>query len=103
MNFIGDIMNKDYHFAAGDLVAWTGIKRCGAAMAMGHYAAFNIHQQILQGNQDEAQFIEFPDAPPMIALAVGKNAISYSPDAGAESGVEVMRSFFGEDLGLKSR
>lgn len=105
MNFVGDIPNAKSHFAAGDLVSWSGIKRCGAAMAEGHNAAFNIHQQLLEagsGGKHRAEFIEFPEVPPMIALAVGKKAISYSPGAGTEEGTEVMRNFFGEDLGLKS-
>ena len=74
-------------------------------MAMGHNAAFNIHQQLLvaHGKRDKAEFIEFPEVPPMIALAVGKNAVSYSPDNGTASGEEVMKMFFGEDLGLESK
>jgi NADH dehydrogenase FAD-containing subunit len=106
MNFTGEIKNKDHHFAIGDLVSWSGIKRCGAAMAMGHNAAFNIHQQLLEagsGGKHKAEFIEFPEVPSMIALAVGKKAVSYSPNAGTKVGVEVMRNFFGEDLGLKSK
>jgi NADH dehydrogenase FAD-containing subunit len=104
MNFTGGISNASSHFAIGDLVSWSGIKRCGAAMAMGHNAAFNIHQQVLEARTGKkVEFIEFPEVPPMIALAVGKKAISYSPTAGTEEGVEVMRSFFGDDLGLKSK
>jgi hypothetical protein len=88
----------------GDLVSWSRIKRCGAAMAMGHNAAFNIHQQLLEAQTGKkAELIEFLEVPPMIALAVGKKAISYSPNAGTEEGAEVMRNFFGDDLGLKSK
>jgi hypothetical protein len=73
-------------------------------MAMGHNAAFNIHQQLLEARTGKkAEFIELPELPPMIALAVGKKAISYSPNAGTEEGAEVMRNFFGDDLGLKSK
>jgi NADH dehydrogenase FAD-containing subunit len=104
MNFTADIPNANSHFAVGDLVSWSGIKRCGAAMAMGHNAAFNIHQQLLEARTGKKpEFIEFPEVPPMIALAVGQKAISYSPGAGTEEGGKVMRSFFGEDLGLKSK
>jgi NADH dehydrogenase FAD-containing subunit len=104
MNFTGGVPNSAHHFAVGDLVSWSGIKRCGAAMAMGHNAAFNIHQQLLEARTGKkAEFIEFPELPPMIALAVGKKAISYSPNAGTEEGAEVMKNFFGDDLGLKSK
>lgn len=37
----------------------------------------------------------------MIALAVGKKAISGSD--GVRQGVEITKSFFGDDLGLKSK
>ncbi|KAE9369954.1 putative pyridine nucleotide-disulfide oxidoreductase AMID-like protein [Stipitochalara longipes BDJ] len=101
LNFTGNISNPTSHFAAGDLVSWSGIKRCGAAMAMGHNAAFNIHQQLLEERTGEkAVFVEFPEVPPMIGLAVGRKAVSYSPGAGTETGEAVMKAFFGEDLGL---
>jgi hypothetical protein len=103
LNFIGEIANPKHHFAAGDIVAWSGIKRCGAAMAMGHNAAFNIHQQMVESQfGHKPNFIEFPEVPPMIALAVGKKAILYSPREGTQSGAEVMQNFFGDDLGLNS-
>jgi NADH dehydrogenase FAD-containing subunit len=106
MNFLSSTPNSSHHFAVGDLVSRSGIKRCGAAMAMGHNAAFNIHQQLLEAASDgkhKAEFIELPEVPAMIALAVGRKAVSYSPGNGVQEGVEVMRSFFGEDLGLKSK
>lgn len=37
----------------------------------------------------------------MISLVVGKKAILYSPSEGTQSGAEVMKNFFGDDLGLK--
>jgi hypothetical protein len=72
-------------------------------MAMGHNAAFNIHQQMLESQFGHTPgFMEFPEVPPMISLAVGKKAILYSPSEGTQSGAEVMKNFFGDDLGLKS-
>jgi hypothetical protein len=69
-------------------------------MAMGHNAAFNIHQQMLESQFGHTpEFIEFPEVPPMIALAVGKKAILYSPSEGTQFGAEVMENFFGDDLG----
>jgi hypothetical protein len=63
-NFTGGIPNSAHHFAVGDLVSWSGIKRCGAAMAMGHNAAFNIRQQLLEARTvKKAEFIEFPEIP----------------------------------------
>jgi hypothetical protein len=72
-------------------------------MAMGHNAAFNIHQQMLESQFGHRPgFTEFPEVPSTIALAVGKKAILYNPSGGAQSGAEVMKNFFGDDLGLKS-
>ena len=39
----------------------------------------------------------------MIALAVGKKAIVYSPEEVTKSGEDVMKSFFENDLGLRSK
>lgn len=99
----GDIPNASDHFAVGDLVSWSGIKRCGAAMHMGYNAAANIHQlmnQKLFGKEPEFQ--ELAEIPPMIGLAVGKNAVAYWPAEGTTSGDDVMQAFFGDDLGFKS-
>lgn len=38
----------------------------------------------------------------MMALAVGKKAVSYSPQAGMKSGVDVSKACFGDDLGFTS-
>jgi hypothetical protein len=100
----GNIPNASDHFATGDLVRWSGIKRCGAAMHMGYCAAVNIHQLIrkrLLGTIPK--FKELDDIPPMIGLAVGKKAVAYWPEAGTTSGVDVMEAFFGDDLGFKSK
>jgi hypothetical protein len=73
-------------------------------MHMGYYAATNIHQQmqLATGKITEPQFLELNEIPPMIGLAVGKQAVSYWPAAGVDSGEEVMKVFFGEDLGFRS-
>lgn len=105
------IENADNHFATGDLVSWSGIKRCGAAIMMGHLAAINIHQLILRTPEEQVlnisqplittpiQYAEFPHVPPMIALAVGHKAATYSKDDGIGSSEQLMKAFFGEDLG----
>ena len=74
-------------------------------MHMGLLAANNIHQEILvsKGAKEEAEYLTFPEVPPMIALACGKDAISYSVDDGAKVGEDIMDMFFGNDLGFKSK
>lgn len=95
--------NAADHFAAGDMVKWSGIKRCGGAMHMGYFAANNIHQRVLQKTPGtEAKFLELDEIPPMIGLAVGKKAMSYWPEGGVNSGEDVAKLFFGDDLGFTS-
>jgi hypothetical protein len=101
--FKGDIPNASDHFAAGDLVLWSGIKRCGAAMHMGYFAAHNIHQLMrekLFGNPPE--FLKLDEIPPMIGLAVGKKAMAYWREEGTTAGEDVLKTFFGDDLGFSS-
>ncbi|KAJ9150414.1 Apoptosis-inducing factor 2 [Pleurostoma richardsiae] len=93
--------NSSSHFAVGDLISWSGIKRCGAAMHEGYLAAVNAHklmQQRLYGT--EPAFQELKPIPPMIGLAVGKDALSYGPGEGVQSGARVAEIFFGDDLGF---
>lgn len=125
LHFTSDISNARRHFAVGDLAAWSGIKRCGAAMHMGHYAAYNIHQQLLHpqtpsspandsantttsGNSSrrssidtdsKPRFMSLAEHPPVIGLAVGRTAITYSPADGVTSGEDVEKLMFGGDLG----
>ncbi|KAI2785522.1 FAD/NAD(P)-binding domain-containing protein [Daldinia loculata] len=95
------VPNAESHFAVGDLIHWSGIKRCGSAMHQGRYAGLNIHQLMLQDIQGkEPVFNELGEVPPMIGLAVGKNALSYGGD-GMKHGKQVMEWFFEEDLGFR--
>ncbi|KAI6466472.1 hypothetical protein MCOR06_011432 [Pyricularia oryzae] len=101
--FPPSIPNAEYHYAPGDLAHWSGIKRCGGAMHMGFCAATNMHQLMLQemsAGQHIPKPIKLSEFPPMIGLAVGKKAVSYSPDAGTNSGEDVAEMFFGNDLGF---
>lgn len=102
--FPQDTPNSSSHFAAGDLVKWSGIKRCGAAMHMGYYTASNIYEYMLQhtGSKKDIKLLELAEIPPMIGLAVGKQAVAYWPEGGMTSGEDVMKSFFGDDLGFSS-
>lgn len=100
MSFESGTPNAASHFCAGDVTKWSGIKRCGAAMHGGHYIAYNIHQSVLKqvvGHQPKFQ--ELQEIPPMIGLAVGKNAVAYGPDVGVITGPEVMEAYFRDDLG----
>ncbi|KAK3689682.1 hypothetical protein B0T22DRAFT_176978 [Podospora appendiculata] len=98
---VSDVPNAADHFAVGDLVRWSGIKRCGGAMHMGYCAANNIHQLIRQRRDGTAPvWAELAEISPMIGLAVGKKAVAYWPQAGTTSGEDVMKAFFGDDLGF---
>lgn len=105
MSFEPDsVPNASSHFCAGDVARWSGIKRCGAAMHGGHYIAHNIHQSVLRERdaRHEPRFQHLREIPPMIGLAVGKNAVAYSPEGGLSSGPEVMQAYFRDDLGWAS-
>jgi NADH dehydrogenase FAD-containing subunit len=97
------VPNAESHFAVGDLIHWSGIKRCGGAMHEGKFAGWNVHQimqQQLQGK--EPDFSRLSEIPPMIGLAVGKNGISYGTE-GMNYGPQVMQYFFEDDLGFRSK
>ncbi|KAG9233932.1 hypothetical protein BJ875DRAFT_462882 [Amylocarpus encephaloides] len=103
LHFKNDLPNSKYHYAVGDIAKWSGIKRCGAAMHMGFLAANNIYQDILAsiGFIKAPKYVTFPEVPPMIALACGKEAISYSQEEGAAVGEDIMKMFFEGDLGFR--
>lgn len=74
-------------------------------MHQGLYTATNIHQKILANlRKITPVYKELDlDIPPMMGLAVGKQAVSYGPpDNKVSSGEDVMQMFFGNDLGLTS-
>ncbi|KAM3516847.1 hypothetical protein NHJ13051_009525 [Beauveria bassiana] len=98
-----EVPNADSHFCAGDATKWSGIKRCGGAMRAGHLVAMNIHQLVLQKEIGHAPVLEeLVEIPPMIAMAVGKKAVSSGPE-GTHSGTDVMDKFFGTDLYLSGK
>ncbi|KAF7186504.1 Oxidoreductase OXR1 [Pseudocercospora fuligena] len=102
LQFLPDQPNNEHHYATGDICKWSGIKRCGAAMAMGVRAADNIHQHILnQRASTEINLTPWPEVPPMIALACGKSAVIYDPVGGARCGEEEMKIYFRDDLCFK--
>lgn len=95
---MGETGNSTY--AIGDIALVSGIKRAGAALRMGAMAAVNIFSTILAENGDipEAKMLEWPEVPPMMALAVGKQAVTCGP-TGITYGREAMQLNFGDDLG----
>lgn len=73
-------------------------------MFMGCIAAVNIHQQMLQSAFGSIpKFVEINEIPPMIALAVGKQAVLYGPREGTTWGEAEMEMMFGQDLGWTSK
>ncbi|RMZ78272.1 hypothetical protein DV736_g6693, partial [Chaetothyriales sp. CBS 134916] len=93
--------NDPYHLAAGDLVAWSGIKRCGRAQGMGARAAQNIYQHILCTRHNiQSIYTEYQPIAPVIALAVGNQAVVYD-SKGTRCSEEQMEHFFGADLGMQ--
>ncbi|KAG9762922.1 FAD/NAD(P)-binding domain-containing protein, partial [Aureobasidium melanogenum] len=99
LHFNGNVPNADSHFAAGDIASWSGIKRCGGAMHMGHYCAINIHQDMLKhGCGQPPTYKELSEFPNIMGLAVGKKAVIYDSTTGTASGEDLMSSYFGNDL-----
>ncbi|KAL2429475.1 Oxidoreductase OXR1 [Exophiala dermatitidis] len=99
LNFPEAVPNSQYHFAVGDVARWPGIKRCGAAMHHGQYAAQNIHQLMLQETQGtKPKLTELAEAPPGIGIAVGKQGVAYYPSEGTKYGEDILRLFFEDDL-----
>ncbi|EFX03678.1 pyridine nucleotide-disulfide oxidoreductase [Grosmannia clavigera kw1407] len=95
------VPNADSALAAGDTVAWSGVKRFGRAIHQAHYAACNIHQRMQQILFDKTpEYLILDPVPPMIGIAVGSDAISYINGGELESGKAVVENFFGDDLGL---
>lgn len=107
MEFLPNLPNHEYHYAVGDIIDWSGIKRCGAAMSQGYHAAHNIHQRLLQTlpstkSSSKPEMKLFPHVPPMIAIAIGKTAIMFSPNDGLTFGKDVLQMMFRDDIGFAS-
>lgn len=98
--------NAACHYAVGDVVRWSGIKRAGAALAMGRIAAVNIFAGFVAaeaGHKGPIDLVAFPEVPPMMALAVGNQAVAFGPGQGVTHGKESMQMLFGDDLGWSSK
>ncbi|WZH50142.1 Apoptosis-inducing factor like protein A [Fusarium acuminatum] len=91
--------NYQDHFSAGDIVRWSGIKRCSGAMHMGQLVAQNVHQRIIQmltGREPAMKRLE--EFPSMIAVAIAKSAVAYTPHTGTTWGDDVLQTYFGNDM-----
>lgn len=101
--FKDHIANASSHFGVGDVIAWSGIKRAGSATVMGQTAAQNIYSDILNSelppSAEKFTTTELPAWAAVIGLAVGKQCLTYDPSNGIKYGVQVMKDYFGEDLG----
>jgi NADH dehydrogenase FAD-containing subunit len=101
--FKDTIANASSHFGVGDVIAWSGIKRAGSATVMGQAAAQNIYSSILNSelppSSEQYATTELPAWDAVIGLAVGKQCLTYDPNNGIKYGVEVMKGYFGDDLG----
>ncbi|OAL54994.1 FAD/NAD(P)-binding domain-containing protein [Pyrenochaeta sp. DS3sAY3a] len=101
--FKDHIPNASSHFGVGDVIAWSGIKRAGSATVMGQTAAQNIYSDILNSelppSAEKYTTTELPAWAAVIGLAVGKQCLTYDPSNGIKYGVQVMKDYFGEDLG----
>ena len=109
------IPNAAYHFAVGDVARWTGIKRAGNAMIMGQYAASNIlkllHWQQKQSGtltaapdlSSTTDLLSCPDFEPMMALAIGDEAVAYIKASGVVWGKHIEDQIIGRGLGIDSK
>lgn len=101
-NFLPLHPHNTSHLAIGDLASWPGIKRCGAAIAMGTRAAENVFAHVLAERHGKpVELREWPEYPAMIGLAVGRKAVVYDPQGGTKCSEEMMKVYFGEDLGFQ--
>jgi NADH dehydrogenase FAD-containing subunit len=101
LQFQSGIPNAGSHFAVGDVVEWSGIKRAGGAMVMGQLAASNIYASIIN-SEDSSSNLPLADLPVyenVIGLAVGKQCLTYDKKNGVKWGVQLMKDYFQDDLG----
>ncbi|OQU98978.1 hypothetical protein CLAIMM_04686 [Cladophialophora immunda] len=99
LQFSPPVPSNACHFAAGDIMAWSGIKRVGVALYSGHFVATNI-AQMMNGTPSE-DLTPLPEISPTMALAAGTTAVAYSPREGVTFGPQVKEHSFSDDLGLE--
>jgi hypothetical protein len=94
--------NADCHFAVGDAVAWSGIKRVGNAFIMGQFAATNIMKLMLTAEdvRREQDLLNCPSMDPMMALSIGSQALVYQKAIGVLSSEELKETVIGRGMGI---
>jgi hypothetical protein len=103
LQFPQGLPNANSHFASGDIVWGTFIKRSGPAQMMGQTAAANIIASILASEDGKSvsdlSLAKFPlVSKPAMSLAVGEQAMAMR--TGIIFGREVKQRAFGRALGL---
>lgn len=70
---------------------------------MGHYAGMNIYEHMLaECTGQKPNYQTLSAFPSVMGLAIGKNAVSYTPDEGTREGEELQKNMFGKDMGHTS-
>jgi hypothetical protein len=99
------LINAEFHFAVGDAVSWSGIKRVGNAFVMGQFVATNIMLQMISGApghsfQSDVDLVKCPPMKPMMALSIGETALVYRGDDTGSWTEEVQEVVVGRGLGI---
>jgi apoptosis-inducing factor 2 len=104
LTFPTAVPNSHRHFAAGDVVSWSGIKRAGGAMVMVQVAATNIFATLLNEEDTEAKFKlgALGEYPVVMGLAVGKQCMTYN-GTDIMYGEQLMKDYFQDDLGWSGK
>ncbi|KAL1902903.1 hypothetical protein Sste5346_000815 [Sporothrix stenoceras] len=100
--FPREVPNWDCALAGGDIVQWSGIKRCGRAMHHGYFSARNAHERMREltfGATPQYQILQ--PVVPMIAIALGPSALAYQTGGDLSYGKDVAERFFNDDVGFE--
>lgn len=119
LQFPSSVVNAELHYAVGDAVSWSGIKRVGNAFIMGQFVATNLLMQIHGGAwavpfkrlgdavDDNpvglTKLVDCPPMKPMMALSLGKLALVYRGDDSGEWTEEDQEAVVGRGLGIERK
>ncbi|KAF7864289.1 uncharacterized protein EAF02_010257 [Botrytis sinoallii] len=103
LQFPSDLVDADFHYAAGDVVSWCGIKRVGNAFIMGQHVATNIVRQICSSQMKEGSITlaMCPQIRTMMALSIGDTALVYPKGEDDSWGEEQQSLIVGRGLGIE--
>lgn len=72
-------------------------------MHQGYFAAHNCHQRMQELTfGTPAKYQNLKEVIPMIAIALGPDALAYADGGEVQYGKEIANTFFNDDVGLKS-